>query len=102
MKSSILPIAFLAAARANPILSREDHGIKWSSCEIANSTMPMECAVIQVPLDYTDKTSIKSINLDLQRVKAKGKSRRSILVNFGGPGESGKLELGLFGKILHT
>lgn len=109
MKSSstILAASLLAAvAQANPISSNfpahQKNGIKWTACNITDATMPMECATIKVPLDYTDNKCNQTMDLELQRVKAKGKSRGSVLVNFGGPGFTGTEDLAVFGKVIHT
>lgn len=64
--------------------------------------MPIECATLKVPLDYTDKKRNETIDLELQRVKAKGKSRGSVLLNFGGPGDTGVQDIAVYGKIIHT
>lgn len=103
--STILYASFLVAVtHANPISSASTRhkGIKWAPCNITDATMPIECATLEVPLDYTDKMSNETMDLELQRVKAKGKSRGSVLLNFGGPGDTGVEDIALFGKIIHT
>ncbi|KPI45876.1 uncharacterized protein AB675_899 [Cyphellophora attinorum] len=51
---------------------------------------PHECAILQVPLDYTNPSSTETISLDLNRVKASAKKvLGSLIVNPGGPGGSG-------------
>ena len=60
--------------------------IQWGPCKI-NATVPIQCATLPVPLDYTDTASDKTLDLSLIRAPAKTKrSKGSILFNFGGPG----------------
>ncbi|CAI4212347.1 unnamed protein product [Parascedosporium putredinis] len=48
------------------------------------------CSKLNVPLDYTDKSSNKTLELDLIKYPAQnGPSQGSILLNFGGPGQDG-------------
>ena len=58
--------------------------LKWHSCT------GFQCATLQVPLDYS-KPSARKITLALIRKPATVRSRRigSLLLNPGGPGESG-------------
>ena len=104
--STILHASLLAAVTyANPIsssASTHHKGIKWAPCNITDATMPIECATLKVPLDYTDKKCNETMDLELQRVKAKGKSRGSVLLNFGGPGGTGVEDIAVFGNIIHT
>lgn len=66
-----------------------DSGIKWGPCKL-NTTLPVQCAKLPVPLDYTDKSSNQTLDLDLIRYPAQnGPSKGSILLNFGGPGQDG-------------
>jgi pimeloyl-ACP methyl ester carboxylesterase len=51
---------------------------------------PHECAILQVPLDYTNPSSTETMSLDLIRVKSSAKKvLGSLIVNPGGPGGSG-------------
>ncbi|KAM3518210.1 hypothetical protein NHJ13051_008353 [Beauveria bassiana] len=93
-----LPILGLAAyAQAAPAISAPDcslssteSSIKWTECSSEvneNAALPVECAQLNVPLDYTDDKSNKTVALNLIRVPAtKQPSLGSILMNFGGPG----------------
>lgn len=80
-----------AQARAASVHRPRDYpqGIKWGACDL-NTTLPVECATIPVPLDYTDDSSSKTLDLDLIRLPAANQpSKGSILFNFGGPGQDG-------------
>jgi len=59
--------------------------VDWSRCR-----QKLECAEIQVPLDY-EKPDGETITLSLLKVPAAGKGQRvgSLVVNPGGPGGSG-------------
>lgn len=70
--------------------------ITWTACneaEVPGST-GLDCADLKVPLDYSDASSTKELNLGLLRVPAaKQPSLGSILFNFGGPGAPGRTTL---------
>ena len=52
--------------------------------------VPVQCAKLPVPLDYTDASSNKTLTLDLVKYSApKNHSKPSVLLNFGGPGQDG-------------
>lgn len=57
--------------------------VEWSSCEGG-----MQCATIQVPMDYDDPDSAE-IELAAIRMTSTGTKKGSVLVNPGGPGGSG-------------
>ncbi|PWD50656.1 hypothetical protein C8046_08305 [Serinibacter arcticus] len=61
----------------------EAQPLAWGSC--GNGA---ECADVIVPLDYDDVAG-QGIRLALKRLPATGEARGTILVNPGGPGESG-------------
>ncbi|MFG2944061.1 alpha/beta hydrolase [Streptomyces adustus] len=91
-----LPTA--AAADSGPDLSRFHHQkITWSRCQGKDVPRDLECGKVTVPLDYA-KPASGTISLALARYRATGRSRGSLLLNFGGPGGSGVSELALGGK----
>ncbi|MPY33842.1 alpha/beta hydrolase [Streptomyces adustus] len=91
-----LPTA--AAADSGPDLSRFHHQkITWSPCRGKDVPRDLECGKVTVPLDYA-KPASGTISLALARYRATGRSRGSLLLNFGGPGGSGVSELALGGK----
>ncbi|MGW2822821.1 alpha/beta hydrolase [Streptomyces sp. NPDC001443] len=91
-----LPTA--AATDGGPDLSRFYHQkITWSRCRGSDAPRDLECGKVTVPLDYA-KPASGGISLALARYRATGKSRGSVLLNFGGPGGSGVSELAIGGK----
>ncbi|MEU6227943.1 alpha/beta hydrolase [Streptomyces sp. NPDC047042] len=85
-----------------PDLSRFYHQkIKWSTCPAgAAYEVPMkglQCGKVTVPLDYA-KPGGGTLELALARYRATGKSRGSVLLNFGGPGGPGVSQLAYDGK----
>jgi pimeloyl-ACP methyl ester carboxylesterase len=65
-------------------------GLQWGPCDIETEGLPVECAKLTVPLDYTDTASNKTLDLDVIKYPAQnGPSQGSILLNFGGPGQDG-------------
>ncbi len=77
--------------------------IQWGACNetAINSTLPVECGNLGVPLDYTEPTSNETLTLELLRVPAAVQpSRGSILFNFGGPGVTGRGALALLAPAL--
>lgn len=94
-------LSSLAAIQALPHPQDEDcpepSSLQWHPCgdigdELAEGLpipLPIECASLPVPLDYTDPES-ETLDLSLLRVNAtKEPVRGSILFNPGGPGGSG-------------
>lgn len=75
--------------------------IKWSACAAgAAYEVPMDglqCGKITVPLDYA-KPAAGTLELAMARYRATGKSRGSVLLNFGGPGGPGVSQLAYEGK----
>jgi hypothetical protein len=62
--------------------------INWFSCT-QNASLPVSCGTLAVPLDYTDKSCNRTLNLQLLKFNAsKQPAKGSILFNPGGPGES--------------
>lgn len=89
MFSQVLPLCVLALA-----VTAQD--IAWKPVcgpEITqyNSTLPIVCGSLSVPLDYTIADSNQTLDLLLYKVPvANGtESKHSVLVNFGGPGNDG-------------
>jgi pimeloyl-ACP methyl ester carboxylesterase len=65
------------------LLTRFTADVHWSDCGGGDS-----CASIEAPLDWDDPTT-SSIHLALLEHRATGKRQGALLVNPGGPGESG-------------
>jgi len=95
MLSRILLLPALAS-----VVLASTHEIAWKeSCplEIAslNSTLPIICGSLAVPLDYTDVTSESKLDLLLYKIAVSSgtKSKHTVLLNFGGPGNDGLVML---------
>lgn len=72
------------------------HGIVWEpSCPSAvtslNSTLPIVCGSLAVPLDYSNTSSNETLVVPIYKIPvANGTtSKNSVLLNFGGPGNPG-------------
>jgi pimeloyl-ACP methyl ester carboxylesterase len=93
-----LPTLATADHRAQPDLSRfYRQRVKWAACKDPDAPKDLQCGKVTVPLDYT-KPGGKTLDLSLARYRATGKSRGSVLLNFGGPGGAGVSELASDGK----
>ena len=81
-----------------------DSKIDWKPCELGlEESAPFQCGSLTVPLDYTNKSNPATIDLDLQKVEALVKpAKGSILLNFGGPGSSGKPDLATYASLLQV
>lgn len=84
--------------------------LNWKPCDldfppshqniVAAHGVPVLCANLQVPLDYTNNESGKTIDLQLVKVKAtKEPFKGSIIMNPGGPGASGVEEISKKGPM---
>jgi pimeloyl-ACP methyl ester carboxylesterase len=71
--------------------------VKWSACKDPDAPKDLQCGKVTVPLDYA-KPGGGTLDLALARYRATGKSRGSVLLNFGGPGGAGVGELASDGK----
>lgn len=76
--------------------------VTWYSCS-SNGTIPYTCGNLSVPLDYSDSSSSKTLNLSLVKVAAtKEPHQGSILFNPGGPGIPGRSFVTALGSELLT
>ena len=102
---SIIPLAALAAqVAAIPHAPRDETpGIEWKDCNAdvqAVAAVPVQCANISVPLDYTDRDSGGTHTLELIKAPAlEGPAVGNIIFNFGGPGVEGLVSLAQSGAI---
>lgn len=68
--------------------------IKWGDCpdlEPGDPSLRILCGSLTVPLDYTDTSSNRTLRIELVKVPATQRpSKGSILLNFGGPGSTGR------------
>ena len=64
--------------------------VNWAPCPVQNGTTPLQCGSLTVPLDYSNTTSTRTLDLQLIKVSAVNQPRKgSILINPGGPGQLG-------------
>lgn len=90
-----LQLSFITLSLAQP------HGtstLQWGPCNKTEvpSDVPVDCSVLMVPLDYTEPDSDEKLQLDLVRIPAPVKPPKgSILFDFGGPGGTGRDEIGI-------
>ncbi|PSN59768.1 alpha/beta-hydrolase, partial [Corynespora cassiicola Philippines] len=81
--------------------------LTWAPCNLdfpeelaAAVTTPIDCANLEVPLDYTSPESKETIQLQLIRVSATQEpAKGSIIFNPGGPGGSGVEEIARYGPM---
>lgn len=85
---TLLPLlASFGWVQSAPTPATPDSSINWFQCE-QNTTWPVTCGTLAVPLDYTNQTSGQTLELQLLKFNAtKQPVRGSILFNPGGPGE---------------
>lgn len=78
-------------AAAPTTIDESPSTIAWQPCTDIESSAPLECATVQVPLDYDDPAG-EQIDIAMSRLAAVDPSRRegAILFNPGGPGASGR------------
>lgn len=84
-KSSLVALG-ISAVQAVP----KPEGLRWGTCDIETRGLPVECATLPVPLDYSDDSCEDTLDLALIRYPAQnGPSQGTIMLNFGGPGQDG-------------
>lgn len=75
--------------------------LNWAPCDLDFPqslqdaiTVPIDCATLKVPLDYTNPKDGKMLDLQLVKVNATQRPRKgSVIFNPGGPGSSGVEEV---------
>ncbi|MDO0930746.1 alpha/beta hydrolase [Streptomyces sp. DG2A-72] len=70
--------------------------VVWTKCDSKSMPKDLQCGKVTVPLDYA-KPKSGTLELALARYRATGKSRGSVVLNFGGPGIPGIPELAFGG-----
>ncbi|PYH64390.1 alpha/beta hydrolase [Aspergillus vadensis CBS 113365] len=97
-QSSLIPTLLSLASLA--ALSQAELGkIQWrGSCNLT-SYPTLVCGTLDVPLDYTESNSSKTLTLDIAKWPATKKPvSEPIIFNFGGPGVNSFEGLGLYGE----
>ncbi|WP_328664848.1 alpha/beta hydrolase [Streptomyces sp. NBC_00328] len=88
----------VATADEGPGLSRfYRQKVTWAACEGDGMPKDLQCGKITVPLDYA-RPGRGTLDLALARYRATGRSRGSVVLNFGGPGGAGVPGLAAAGK----
>lgn len=98
-------LLLVGLASSTPLKARDDAAtIEWKACELGlKESVPFLCGSLTVPLDYTNESNDATLDLDLQKVEALNQpSKGSILLNFGGPGSSGKPDLAYYASLLQV
>ncbi|MFD5132495.1 alpha/beta hydrolase [Streptomyces olindensis] len=95
---ALLGTGLPAADDPPPGLTRfYDQKVRWSACAGAEMPKDLQCGKVTVPLDYS-RPEKGTLDLAVARYRATGKSRGSVLLNFGGPGGQGVAQLAMGGK----
>ena len=96
--SAMILLSLLTIAQAQSLpenVQGHGNGIKWSPCpQELNSLDPhnrtFQCGALDVPLDYTDKSSGVKLSIEIIKIPALREPKKgSILFNWGGPGGEG-------------
>jgi hypothetical protein len=77
--------------------------IQWKACQPGefNTTLNIQCGTLQVPLDYSQTDSTKTLDLGIVKILASVQPPRgSIQLNFGGPGAPARQSLIDYGGLL--
>lgn len=91
---SLLSLILSPATASSVLYPRDKPGITgWGPCEEyvnQDAELPVICANISVPLDYTSPDSNATHTLELVKLAAeKSPSKGTIIMNFGGSGADG-------------
>lgn len=95
----------LPHASNNSATSKGD--LNWAPCDLDFPqslqdaiTVPIDCATLKVPLDYTNPKDGRTLDLQLVKVNAtQGPRKGSVIFNPGGPGSSGVEEVAQQGPL---
>ncbi|KAF7198243.1 putative hydrolase [Pseudocercospora fuligena] len=98
----ITKFLYLASAAALPAAKSDTSSIEWGPCNQTEvnttGTAPAQCGTLPVPLDYTDTSSDKTLDLQLVNIPATIEPcKGSIQFNLGGPGATTRQDLATFG-----
>jgi hypothetical protein len=101
-------LVLASAIKAFPLGDQSQHPgshLDWAPCELEGLDhdlihVPIDCAKLAVPLDYTDPHGSEELQLQLLKVNAtKEPVLGSVLLNPGGPGSSGVEDVAEKGHI---
>ncbi|KAK1138264.1 hypothetical protein N8T08_003212 [Aspergillus melleus] len=98
---TFLLASLIAVTQATPLRRQsQQQGIQWHQCP-DDKDSPLQCGNLTVPLDYSGEISNATVPLELFRLPAPcNQSNGSVLLNFGGPGANGRLNLFAYREIL--
>lgn len=110
VKASIISIlSALASSYPHDGLQVSTSSLTWGPCElefppshqgnISAHGVPIFCANLTVPLDYTNVENGEILELNLVKVEASKPRKGSIMMNPGGPGSSGVEEISKHGPM---
>ncbi|KAH7070311.1 hypothetical protein FB567DRAFT_613153 [Paraphoma chrysanthemicola] len=86
---TLLSVATLVTAQeCPPGFAKNPAKVTWVNCP-TKFNADLECSTLEVPADWTNPSSGEKIKLRLVRQPADNPNAKSIIVNPGGPGESG-------------
>lgn len=102
----ILPSLVHSAAIRDPTTSNTAKDLDWKPCALdfppslqEQVIEPVDCATIDVPLDYSDENS-QTLQIQLVKVNATTQPPKGRVVFApGGPGNSGVEEVAKFGSV---
>lgn len=103
-------LATTTTTSAKPLFKpRSQAVIQWRPCVFPSlNTKPIECGSLSVPLDYTNPFSNETVTLALIKsparnpTSAENNKKKSILLNFGGPGYEAVQSLNFIADKLHN
>ncbi|PHH72179.1 hypothetical protein CDD80_4720 [Ophiocordyceps camponoti-rufipedis] len=99
-------IALCASVQAltescGPIRFYSGEKIGWKPCGVVNGR-EIECSDLDVPMDQLDPTNVVGSTINIPLIRMRGKNgTRNLVLNPGGPGESGLVFLHTDGANLH-
>lgn len=95
--SSSLSVLQIHAWPSGRLVSRQSPAIQWGLPCVVELDIPVDCGTLVVPLDYTNASDTRTVNLELIRYKStRTPFRGSILTHWGGPGPSGREDFEFF------
>ncbi|KAM0275097.1 hypothetical protein ACHAQH_007577 [Verticillium albo-atrum] len=100
----LLSIALSLFATISHASATYNKAVEWTPCDFeAEAGLPVECGNLTVPLDYTSPDDLETLVLQLVRIPTASKTKKgSVLLNFGGPGEEGRLTLASTAFLMQT
>ncbi|MEV4110509.1 alpha/beta hydrolase [Nonomuraea sp. NPDC049695] len=92
-----MSLAMVSALLGALIVVPHASGLEWRACQEAGRPKEMECASVEVPLDWAEPDGRK-ISVRIARLPATGRKTGTVFSIPGGPGGSGIDDLTSYGK----